>query len=103
MPDPEQPQPRPMSPVVAVFGGLLGAFAGDNGSLRRWLLGVGALVAGFGNHKLGLELTPTELTILAGTVVSLLGMSNGKEALLAHAEAKVAVAQVKAESGEVVS
>lgn len=61
-------------------------------SLRRYLLALGGFIAAVGNKKLGLDLTPeqvTELLIFLGGVIA---VSNGKEVMLKRAEVAGATA-----------
>lgn len=91
-PPPQQPRTQPGA-LVSLIGPLIGGFAGDNGSLRRFVLGAAGVAAMAGNHKLGLNLDTTELGMLAATIVSLVVGSNVKEVQKAKAESAAAAAE----------
>lgn len=105
LPDPKPERPRPQRPPVAMslLGPLLAGFAGNQGSLRRYVLGFGTAAVLMLNHKLGLGLALEEQALIAGLVTTIVLASNTKEAAVqrarVRAEADVVKTQVNAAAG----
>ena len=64
----------------------------SSASNRRFLALIAGLIAGVGNKKLGLDLTPAEVTELLLFLGTYIVASNGKEALVKKANAAGQVA-----------
>lgn len=88
---PQQPQRQPGA-LLSLVGPLIGGFAGDNGSLRRFILGAAGVAAVAGNHKFGLDLDTTELVTLSGLIATLVLGSNVKEVQKAKVDAQAEAA-----------
>lgn len=95
--------PAPIPPIVvpaptlaapAVLASAFSAFFGP-GSARRYLIGIPTMLLLGLNNKLGLGLDTAAQAIIASIALGMITGSNIKEAVVAHSDAKVAVAQAE--------